>query len=327
MTWHTVAGMTEKVWLPDDILFEVKLIPVGQTNQRPGYALWQPPNWIAHETGNPRVGANADMHSVYLDNGALAVDPETGKTYSQQLGYHFTVDDHKVVQKLPVNEISWQAADGAGPGNYQCISCEQCINADGNEAKARHNHEALAAGVMAAKGRTAANVGRHWDYNYLNAPAYRHHCPDHMMTEGYWPTFVSNVATNIDAIRAMMATTPDVPAPPAPAPEPQNAPAVLPDWFTKQDALEHPTDQKWQGRTAYVAKRNYKALAGTLRRAEPKTDAPKAGPNVAKGEKVFGIRLWVNPDDKRTWILEETGTWLLASKFSPRVRIDPRTVD
>lgn len=312
MGLYDVAGLDAKIELPVPLIID--LMPITQVKQRPGYPLWQPPNWIQHETANENVGANALMHSRWLHNGAGG----------QYVSFHFCVDDHEIRQFIPIDEVTWQAGDGAGPGNYQCISCELCVNSDGDETKARTNAELLAAAVMAAIGRTADNVYRHWDFNYMNSPETRHHCPDHMMTEGYWPTFKANIAARIKAL-----TTPSTPATPVPppAPEPVYASPVLPDWFTRQDATEHPTDQKYLGRTAYVCKRNYKALAGTVRRSEPTTKAAASGPKVAAGAKVFGIRLWVHPDTKQTWILEETGNWLLASKFSPRVRIDPRTVD
>lgn len=187
MALYSIAGLTTKV--ESNVPITVDLIPVGQTNQRPGYKLHQPPNWIQHETGNADSGAGAKFHRDFLFNGA----PDN-EGVSQELSYHFTVDDHSIYQMIPIDEMTWQAADGSGPGNYQCISCELCVNRDGNETKARHNAEALCGAILKVLGRPASAIGRHWDYNYGNAPALRHHCPDHMMNDGYWPTFVANAA-------------------------------------------------------------------------------------------------------------------------------------
>lgn len=328
MTWHNVAGLRRTIWLPDHIRFTQRILPASQTNQRPGYKLWGTPQWIQHETGNYRPGTDAENHARYLEGGAMARDAN-GALYSQQLGYHFCSDDAAIYQMVPADEVTWQAACGACAGNYDCWSNEQAVNPETDQVKARDVSEWLAAAMLEAGGIAAdpGNITRHYDWNDVygdpNHPK-RHRCPELMIRDGYWPTFQQNVIHKMAVIAGHRVAV-ENPVPPIPAP--QYADAVLPEWFSQQDAREHPTDQKFRNRTAYVCKRNFKALAGTVRRAEPTTAAPKSGPSVAAGDKVFGIRLWVNPDDTRTWILEETGHWLLASRFSPRVRIDPRSVE
>lgn len=214
MTLYAVAGLATKIDLPVPLI--INLLPTWQTNQRPGIPLAQPPFWIQHETGNTKPGAGALMHRTYLFQGA----PDNNGN-PQVLSYHFTVDDHVIYQLLPVDEVSWQAADGAGPGNMQSISCELCVNVDGNKALSRRNAEALCGGVMKALKRPPSAITRHWDRNWgecCNRPCdvqcgNRHHCPDQMMSEGYWPTFVTNSAKII------------VGGTPVPNPDP-NAPEV-----------------------------------------------------------------------------------------------------
>jgi hypothetical protein len=184
MTLYAVAGMTQQVELP--VPLHIVLIPTTQTNQRPGITRARPGYWVQHETGNPGAGANALFHQRYLANGA----PDN-QGQSQQLSYHFTVDDTAIYQMIPVDEVTWQAADGSGPGNMAGISCELCINQGIDKAKSRHNAEALAGGVMKALNMPTGNCRRHYDFNF--ADPNRHHCPDEMMNEGYWPTFVANV--------------------------------------------------------------------------------------------------------------------------------------
>lgn len=182
MAQYDVAGLGKLIALPVPLI--QKIIPVGQTNQRPGIPRQTPGYWVQHETSNPSPGADAAMHARYLLQGANG----------GQVSWHFTVDDHQIYQHIPVNEVTWQAADGAGPGNMSGVSCEMCVNADGDEAKARHNAEALCAAICAALGLGPDRVKRHYDFN--QADPNRHHCPDHMMNDGYWPTFVQNV-TNL----------------------------------------------------------------------------------------------------------------------------------
>lgn len=157
------------------------IIPLSQSNQRPGIKRQTPGYWVQHETANTSPGADAAMHDRWLHNGADGA----------QLSFHFCVDDGAIYQMIPVDEVTWQAADGSGPGNMSGISCELCVNAGIDTAKARHNAEALAGGIMKALGMGVDRCKRHYDFNA--ADPNRHHCPDEMMSEGYWDTFVANV--------------------------------------------------------------------------------------------------------------------------------------
>ena len=188
MALYKVAGLDKMIELPVPLI--INLVPEGQVRQRPGYPMWKPYKWIQHETANTNAGADAKMHNQWLLNGGDG----------QSVSFHFVVDDHAIFQNIPIGEVTWQAADGYGPGNYQCISSELCVNADGNKALARRNAEALCGSILGAIGGKAADIGRHWDYNNVYATPYdpnRHHCPDQMMNEGYWPTFVNNAASYI----------------------------------------------------------------------------------------------------------------------------------
>jgi hypothetical protein len=115
-------------WSPLSFPVEVDLVPVGQFKQRTGIAM-KPESLTWHETANYNTGADADMHSRWLDNGAG----------DQYLSVHFFVDDHKAIQKIPLNEVSWHAGDGDGPGNYTSLSFEFCVNFDGDFEKTFRN--------------------------------------------------------------------------------------------------------------------------------------------------------------------------------------------
>jgi len=184
MALYTVAGLSHKIELP--VPLYIKLIDPKQTNQRPGIKRIMPGYWVQHETGNTRVGADAEMHYRYMLSGA----PDS-QGRSQQLGYHFATDDSAIYQMVPIDEVTWQAADSDGPGNMSGISNEMCVNVDGNMALARRNSEALAGGVLKALGMGGDRVKRHYDFNAADPD--RHFCPYHMMIDGYWPTFVANV--------------------------------------------------------------------------------------------------------------------------------------
>ncbi len=110
----------------------IDLIPTTNGN-RPGYKM-EPEYITIHDTGNANKGANALMHAKYVKN------PTTGASW------HFTVDDERVVQHLPLNENGWHAGDGRyGTGNRKSIGIEICMNSDIDRAKA----ERLAAELIA----------------------------------------------------------------------------------------------------------------------------------------------------------------------------------
>lgn len=71
-----------------------------------------------HETANTSEGADAEAHSDYLS------------TTSDEVSWHYTVDDHQIYQHLPDNEEAWHSGDREG--NHSSIGIELCVNADGN---------------------------------------------------------------------------------------------------------------------------------------------------------------------------------------------------
>lgn len=287
---HAIAGLDTPIFLPDDVEFTIDLIPFGQRNQRPGFALRTPSDWIQHETGNYRAGADALMHSRYMDNGA----PD-GNGVSQMLGYHFTTDDKRIIQKLPINEVSYQAADGGGDGNFRCISNELCVHQGIDKARSRRNAEYLAAGVLKALGRTVESVGSHWTYNYGNAPQYRHRCPELMMfKDNYWPTFVANIGKIMFGDEAVGAVY---------------VPGTLPDWFTS-GAISEPINREYNGTTLYYARMTYTALKPRVYcRAWASATAPQTRSPLKKGETFEGI-----------YRFKASGVWWILSKYGSRIR-------
>jgi N-acetylmuramoyl-L-alanine amidase len=104
-------------------------IPRGAAN-RPGY-LMVPEYFTVHETGNKSIGANALMHAIFLKSREAAAKP---------VSWHYTVDDRRIVQHLPLNESGWHSGDGRnGPGNRTTIGIEICVNRDGNLRQAYLN--------------------------------------------------------------------------------------------------------------------------------------------------------------------------------------------
>src|SRR5690606_5958683 len=104
-----------------------RLIPVGRAN-RPGQKIT--PTYITiHETDNTDAGADAERHAKYL--------AENDDAAKKPVSWHFTVDDKRIVQHLPTNEMGYHA--GSVTGNRQSIGVEICVNRDGDYKKAVQN--------------------------------------------------------------------------------------------------------------------------------------------------------------------------------------------
>lgn len=282
MPTYQVAGLSQPISLPVPLI--VDLIPTSQIKQRPGIRRQLPGYWVQHETGNPRAGADANMHNRYLHNGAGG----------QTLSFHFAVDDGVIYQMIPVDEVTWQAADGAGPGNMSGISCELCINQGINTAKSRHNAEALAGGIMRALSMNKEQVKRHWDFNF-NSPD-RHHCPDTIMNDNYWPTFVTNVGKIINV---------------APTPAPPEYPE--PDKF---DFDIHTATgwQKSKGTDIFMCRFTDLCVKDAIPRVRADSKSPQSGDKIKVNTDAEFLGIFIG-GDKNGWRILPDGSRVRSSNF------------
>ncbi|MED3127390.1 N-acetylmuramoyl-L-alanine amidase family protein, partial [Bacillus wiedmannii] len=119
------------------------------------------PRYITiHTTANQNAGADARAHARYVNNGGG----------SSGVSWHFTVDDHRIVQHLPLNENGWHAGDGNGAGNRSSIGIEICENRDGNFEKALIHTAGLVKFLMAHLGLKIGNVVSHQHWSGKNCP-------------------------------------------------------------------------------------------------------------------------------------------------------------
>lgn len=156
------------------IAIQVDYIPTGRKN-RPGGT--NPDSAVTiHETGNYADGADAAAHAAWLKS-----DDAAGKYIS----YHYTVDDHAIIQHLPDSEPAYHAGDGAdGPGNSTSIGIEICVNKDGDFERAKANAASLVRLLMAEHGIPLNKVVQHNHWN-------RKDCPKTIRaTPGGWDAFL-----------------------------------------------------------------------------------------------------------------------------------------
>lgn len=183
-------GRTDKGWVSMDYLeavavaqrvtdngigIQVHTIAAGRKN-RPGGA--NPNSYITiHETGNRAKGADAVAHGNYLDSAA-------GE--NALVSWHYTVDDHAIIQHLPDGETAYHAGDGrTGPGNATSIGIEICVNAGGDFETAKANAAALVRLLMAEHGIPIDHVVQHNHWNGKD-------CPQTIRaTPGGWESFLA----------------------------------------------------------------------------------------------------------------------------------------
>ena len=165
-------------------------IPTGRRN-RPGIRLTGPHYITIHDTANPAKGADALAHAKYLKSDAAANLP---------VSWHFTVDDKRIVQHLPLDEVGWHAGDGSkGAGNTSSIGIEICENSDGDRSKAEANAAELVASLLRQFGLPLDAVVQHNRWTGKNCPRVIRSRP------GGWGGFLAAVQNHLLATETPIA--------------------------------------------------------------------------------------------------------------------------
>jgi N-acetylmuramoyl-L-alanine amidase len=154
-------------------------IPAGNSN-RPGTpATSEGRRWITvHETANPNVGADAEMHRRYTHGsngyGGGGYPASGSRPANEGVSFTFVVDQDEIVWLLPLEEKSWQASDGANGTGNSSASIEACVNSDGEWARTRENLAQLVAYlVQNVPGRSVERIAQHnqWARDAKNCPS------------------------------------------------------------------------------------------------------------------------------------------------------------
>lgn len=132
-----------------------QFIPASRTKQRPGYAMT--PQYITiHSTGNPKSTAQNEANYVCYNS-------------DRQASYHYVVDDSRIIQVLPVDEVAWHAGDGgSGTGNRKSVAIEICE--PGDRKKAVDNAVWLTKELMRDLKIDKAHIRQHHDWSGKDCP-------------------------------------------------------------------------------------------------------------------------------------------------------------
>lgn len=133
---------------------------------------------VIHETDNFKAGADAAAHNTFLINGAD----------TQELSWHYTVDDHEIYHNLPDDEVAYHASDHLNPngGNRNGIGVELCVNEDGDYETTLENASVLTATLLKEYGLSLSSVKKHQDFSGKI-------CPARLIHDGRWDSFLEHV--------------------------------------------------------------------------------------------------------------------------------------
>lgn len=140
---------------------------------------------VIHETDNVKEGANAEGHNRFIhSNGA-----------TQELSWHYTVDDHEIWHHIPDDETAFHAGDHMeeNGGNKNGIGVEMCVNADGDYEQTLRNTQKLAARLLHEYGLTMEDLKKHQDFSGK-------HCPSKLLDADRWEEFRQGVEKELLAI-------------------------------------------------------------------------------------------------------------------------------
>lgn len=163
------------------------------TNSAPN----KPKYIVIHETDNFRVGADGLTHAKAQYNGHL------------NTSVHFYCGDDGVYQVADYTSSCWSIGktySNTRPimdaTNYNVISIEICVNADGNYTIARNNAIALTKFLMGDLGITEDRVIRHYD-------AKGKYCPRKMMDNpSLWVDFKNQIGSKVQPTPSPIQPTP-----------------------------------------------------------------------------------------------------------------------
>jgi hypothetical protein len=293
--------------LVTDYPIRQNILPPSMTRNRPGIKAKTPRRSVQHGNGNPNSTAAGEAR--YLRGGAEG----------RQASYHAAGDDKELWVMIPLDEVTWQAADGGGHGNMNGLSCEMVEDAflwDSDTRKRRCIH--ICADFM---GRCAARFGiaipeQHWTFNYgvCGCTQYcethcgdRHDCPNKLRntTIGGRPAWELYAAewhrAKLDELKRMGKG------------ETEYAKPMPIDW--KKHPYTDSVGNVWL--TLPRSMSRWEAQDEALRLQYGEEGSPVVGPPVAKGTVITAKGMVVTPDHGG-YLLSSTGTRLELELFVPK---------
>ena len=190
-----------------------------------------PDEIVVHETANIDETADALMHNRFVRNG--------GGYEKNPPGVSFTwgVDEFRAVQNTDERRATLNAGDGSGPGNYNALSIETCVNMMRDPDPVRRQQRWLKtlrnlAQLIALKMvQYKIPIERVRQHNHYSS--YKKDCPHYMRMGGgvYWRVMLDMVREELallqKPVHAPVPRPVPAPVPSEPRPEPTPYATVL----------------------------------------------------------------------------------------------------
>ena len=144
---------------------------------------------VIHETGNTSEGADAAAHNSFIHTNSM----------ENEHSWHYTVDDEKIYHHVPDDEPAYHAGDhlDRNGGNLNGIGIEMCVAVDNNYDQTVDNTARLAARLLVEYDlKPEKALKKHQDFSGKL-------CPQNMLEQNGWDTFVQQVNTYYDEIVQM----------------------------------------------------------------------------------------------------------------------------
>lgn len=155
-----------------------------------------PANMVAIKCPYTMTPTRIVIHNTANDASALN-EIKYMQSNSNQVSFHYAVDDKMAVQGIELWRNAWHAGDGAnGTGNRQGIAIEICYSKSGGDRfiKAEENAAELAAQLLIDFGWGLDKITKHQDYSGK-------YCPHRILDmENGWKKFVDMVAEKRNAL-------------------------------------------------------------------------------------------------------------------------------
>lgn len=153
------------------------LVPESNYKNKCPYTM-KPTRIVVHNTANDASAAN---EIAYM------------RRNTNEVSFHYAVDDKEVVQGIEENRNSWNAGDGGkGKGNREGIAIEICYSKTGGEKfiKAEQNAVELIVDILKRYGWGIDKVTKHQDYNGK-------YCPHRTLDLG-WDRFLNMIEEKLN---------------------------------------------------------------------------------------------------------------------------------
>ena len=181
----------------DDIIIDQQFVDKKYKETRPGI-IRNSIDWIViHDTGNNTASANGLKHANYITKNNPGVS------------WHYTIDEEKIYQHIPDNEVAYHAGDGLRPtgtkwysttynktnyggGNYNGIGIETCVYNGIDYLETIVTTAKLVAKLCYTYNLSIDSVKRHYDFSGKQ-------CPSAIIKSNYYDDLITLISYYLEA--------------------------------------------------------------------------------------------------------------------------------